>query len=214
MHYPISLFFYLGDFLFLGPIIQDEETDTARSPGANSGSKTVWKSQHINPQGKLTDFVHVELEASSRQQGHDWVDLLTYLAQIPNNKGVDGTSAAAASAATEKEKETAEVTGDGSGEKSGQPVAAAAATGAAAAIALEQLDNAFEEVLPTSASMFICSTQHNHIPPWQIEKDKARTEEMASISSELMRSSGIVPDILPEAVTLTHGLSIKVFCSE
>ena len=160
----------------------------------------------------MTDFVHVELEASSRQQGHDWVDLLTYLAQIPNDKVVDGTSAAAASAATAKE--TAEVTGDGSGEKSDQPVAAAAPTGAAAAIALEQLDNAFEEVLPTSASMFICSTQHNHIPPWQIEKDKVRTEEMASISSELMRSSGIVPDILPEAVTLTHGLSIKVFCSE
>ena len=44
----------------------------------------------------------------------------------------------------------------------------------------------------------------------QIQKSKLRQEEMAAATSELMRSSGIYPDILRKPVTLTNGLTIKV----
>lgn len=176
-------------------------------PSKNGGSKFIWRSQHINPQGKFTESVQVELEALNRQQAHDWVELLTYLGSIPSKTSGAGTpteDAAPAAAGGGKQSGT---TAEEVVPKAPNPAVA----GSAALAALEKLDAAQEEVVPTIYASCLSSSHDNNAPPrLQIQADKLRQEEMAVATSDLMRSSGIIPDVLPKDVTLTNGLYIKV----
>ena len=55
-----------------------------------------------------------------------------------------------------------------------------------------------------------CFVHDTNAPPRLQIEDKLGQEEMVAVTSDLMRSSGIYPDILPKPVTLTNGLTIKV----
>ena len=162
--------------------MQNEET----TPGQKkTGSKIIWKSQHINPQGKLTEAIQVELEAMNRQQAHDWVELLSYLASISGGNGTGGENIDVAVSAAAAATADSAPSDEHSRTEEEAPIQKVA-TASAIALALEKVDAAHDEVVLDSLQAYlvylptICEPQHHCSTTRFRRTRKSRTKRLRS----------------------------------